>query len=139
MTDSEINEAVARKLGWTKCEHSTMENGKIVPAFGWVKPNPIKPHYHEGLPDYCHSIQAAWEIVEGLASRDDWWVALRYKPRIKIGNGGKWNFIIVDSKNNAQIEEIADTAPKAICLAFLATSYNPFTQNSTKCNNPCQS
>lgn len=68
---------------------------------------------------YSTKIEVAWEIVEGLCSRDDWWGALRYKPKNQAENGGKWNFIIVDSKDNNQIEEIADTAPLAICRAFM--------------------
>lgn len=103
MDDNEINEAVARKLGWTKCEHSTMEKGEIVPAIGWIKPNPIKPHFHEGLPDYCHSIEAAWGIVEALDN--DF-------AMFKGCNGG-W---VVNIKGELTK---ADTALMAIALAFL--------------------
>lgn len=96
MTDLEINQAVAKKIGdWSGCA--------------------------ETLPDYCNSIKAAWEIVE--------------KERMHVipVNNGQWyaNTGEIDRNGsdewywgrNAFDEEykdfIADTAPMAICLAFL--------------------
>lgn len=103
MTDSEINEAVARKLGWTFCQHGG--------ASGAVRPNPIKPHFHEVYPDYCHSIAAAWEIVEqpGLI-----WMIGRDRNGYSAG-------VCRDSGTdiNTMANTWAETAPMAICLAFL--------------------
>lgn len=93
MTDTEINEAVARKLN------------------AWGKEWKISQ-----CQDYCHSIAAAWEVVEyktklntgfvfGLGWRGDegWWC------KMEIGH--------IDPE--VRVYETADTAPLAICLAFL--------------------
>lgn len=85
MTDQEINEAVARKLGWA----------------------PVPLSIEQVIPDYCHYIEAAWEIVEFMRK-----------------NGRDFN-MSVDEGGFAiawQYDEYiadADTAPMAICLAFL--------------------
>lgn len=52
MTGQEINEAVARKLGWESYA------GKKF----WKRGEEIIEDVD--LPNYCHSIAAAWEIVE---------------------------------------------------------------------------
>ena len=98
MTDSELNEAVARKLGWTYHE-DTKPVCWQVPESGTYLREPW---------DYCHSIEAAWEIV---GNHD-----------ICIKNyRGVWNCVLtklVDGRwVNAEVE--ADTVPMAICLAFL--------------------
>lgn len=85
MTDQELNEAVVRKLG----------KGHI--QEGWEKVCVI--------PDYCHSIQAAWEMVEKLDYCKLVKAASSFRCQVSIG-GEPCNFY-------------ADTAPRAICLAFL--------------------
>lgn len=92
MTDQEIEEAVARKLGW--------EEG---PGDQWRRHVFDMPKH--GLPDYCHSIEAAWEIVEKIptfviAKLSSGWAANPCPPG--------FDFLVK-----------ADTAPMAICLAFL--------------------
>ncbi len=88
MSPTEINQAVARKLGWT---HGWGEHG-----------------YHECFPYYCTSIEAAWEIVEKM-------------PNGSVGKNihGRWvcSYGIIGSCDYSIVE--ADTAPMAICLAFL--------------------
>lgn len=84
MTPQEINEAVARKLGWSGFHHAPMQ-----------EPAPK---------NFCGSIAAAWEIVEKLLSEDH---AIRLY--------GRQGFTV----NIDGWEETADTAPMAICLAFL--------------------
>jgi Phage ABA sandwich domain len=98
MTNQEINEAVARKLGWTYDEKFQ----------DWGNPQDEKML----LPDYCGSIAAAWEIVEHV------------KLPMQLGNncvvkGSEWYCFWWDNKNNREYREHADTAPMAICLAFL--------------------
>lgn len=88
MTDQEINLAVAHKLGYADV----------------VKRHP------DHIPNYCHSIEAAWEIVERLDQ--EWCFSLNWhlsdgKYHAEFYNKGKMR--------NAQ----ADTAPMAIALAFL--------------------
>lgn len=61
MTDQEINEAVARKLGWKEsCSHCTgvLERHQCETAGKYC--GFMKCH----LLDYCQDIKAAWEIVE---------------------------------------------------------------------------
>lgn len=62
MTDQEINEAVARKLGWESHPSYIVKN-----RIDWKTP---KGGDRNKLPDYCHDIKAAWEIVEFLNSRN---------------------------------------------------------------------
>lgn len=90
MTDQEINETVARRLG----------KGHI--QDGWEKVCVI--------PDYCHSIAAAWEIVEYCTEND---IAVI----LDIRDGGSYCNFSGDEVGDNIAE--ADTAPMSICLAFL--------------------
>lgn len=99
MTDSEINEVVARKLGWIEDK-----------PHGWIKPKPHREGFLIGqriLPDYSHSIDAAWEIVEKC----------KYVCLVKPLNNEKWKCDM--GTNDEIIIQWADTAPMAICKAFL--------------------
>lgn len=102
MTDQEINEAVARKLGWT---HLQWREG---PSFASHWTGLRKDHSVEVMiPDYCHSIEAAWKIVEHLVKTK--------LVGLVMGAPGKWMFTIEGRKEMP----ISDTAPMAICQAFL--------------------
>lgn len=101
MTPEEINEAVARKLGWSP-------PGPPPDSPTWKKPDGS----YDFVPDYSTDIKAAWEIVESMKTRnrsieiwspmgDPHWVCRIYEGGEIIGGVG------------------ADTAPMAICLAFL--------------------
>lgn len=105
MTDQELNEAIARKLGWTKHQdgqwNRSHELGGEVVMFG-------------AFPDYCGSIQAAWEIVEHVQKR---WIV-----HVMGGLNGKyWHCDMRDhpAVNKVYVSESADTASRAICEAFL--------------------
>lgn len=115
MTDVELNEAVARKLGWTDIDSWIRDGRQEDSPFvkGWIKDGEVRVV----LPDYNHSIEAAWEMLEGRcfflkrlfrrpADRKSYFVVL---CGIQIGTDveGVW------------VQEEADTAPRAICLAFL--------------------
>lgn len=102
MTDQEINEAVARKLGWTRY-HGTRDNPDTISC------REPKGFLHASYPDYCHSIEAAWEIVDHCGRR--WDVSLAGELN------ANWQFIILDE--TYEWRAAADTAPMAICLAFL--------------------
>ena len=116
MIDQKINEAVARKLGWSCHEHPILEKNDIVMAHGWVRPNPLKACFHEAVPDYCHSIEAAWEIVEFVRHmQTDSQMKAALKCRLALHSDGQWNMWFP----GMSIGEEADTAPMAICLAFL--------------------
>ncbi len=101
MTPQEINEAVARKLGWYALKWRD-EPGKH-PA--WWGLNQF--HQVESLiPDYCHFIAAAWEVVEKCF-------------RVKMEKfSDEWQCELGDGKHGDEFAS-ADTAPMAICLAFL--------------------
>lgn len=107
LTDQELNEAVARKLGKRKTygAHPAPFNPKGLPVT-----------IQEGeLPDYCHSIAAAWEIVEKRKEfKRDFILMSSYEfPG--------WCCRLTDMVNGVliKVEGHADTAPLAICLAFL--------------------
>lgn len=97
MTDQEINEAVARKLGYIECKCCTPKE--------WL----TLEYSHCLLPDYCHDIKAAWEIAE------------KHKGDMSITkqNGKFCCEIYIPSY---QWNAWADTAPMAICLAFIKLS-----------------
>lgn len=82
MTDSELNEAVASKLGKDQA--------------GYLYPE---------IPSYSTSIEAAWEIVE----KQDFCKLIKAATvfRCKLG------------ENYPGVEAYGDTAPRAICEAFL--------------------
>jgi hypothetical protein len=92
MNDQEINEAVARKMGWKKVRG------------GWKRSSASRYQTIFGRfnHDYTHHIEAAWEIIN----------AKRY---VKLERQyGKWICWIGD---DVGVE--AETAPMAICKAFL--------------------
>lgn len=121
MTNHEINEAVAKKLGWK--ELGPIKNPRtfetrpnlegIIPDYKrqqFMKANPkggISETYAEVIPDYVESIQAAWEIVDYLRNKG-WRVIITVEGLNHACTIGIWLH-----------EELADTAPLAICLAFL--------------------
>ena len=105
MTDQEINEAVARKLGWEDFDDPRATR------FEWRRKsdNPKRDQFVVQLPDYCHDIKAAWEVVEKMAS-DGYSITVGQNPCRCLAWKTHEDF-------NA-IQE-ADTAPMAICKAFL--------------------
>lgn len=112
MTDQEINEAVARKLGW----RFYPEDGAIKSY--WHSPYEEKaedPEYPEDtytissrcptVKPYCNDIRAAWEIVEHLAKT-------KFPMVIYRDMDSGWGF-------KCDREAWASSAPMAICKAFL--------------------
>lgn len=102
MTPAEINEAVARKFGWTRCNKE--EEGEV----RWHYDKPLNPKTFGGqcrseLPDYCGSIQAAFEL-------------LSHFDYLEITKGKKTDWLV---KSGTPECSYAKTLPEAICLAFL--------------------
>jgi hypothetical protein len=104
VTYMEINEAVARKLRWMfhDCERLTISHWHY----------PAGQHCEGMLPLFISSIAAAWEVVEFVKTPkrmieiwaphgDAHWVCNIHESHELISGAG------------------ADTAPMAICLAFL--------------------
>ena len=120
MTDQEINEAVAQfgdaafKAGQ---ENRAMLDDKINEAVA-IKLGavlrvkdcgaPFCEHSVPLIPDYCADIAAAWEVVEKMPEGFCMWEAHRL-----------WRVKILDEMGTGKILSEADTAPMAICLAFL--------------------
>lgn len=117
-TDAEINTAVARKLGWIKTRGPVgIEVPGIKRSFATYfirKTNTGKGIGQEmitSIPDYCHSIAAAWVVVEFIEVQyNEYSITVR---KLFISTHGKYSARI------ANAFAIAETAPMAICLAFL--------------------
>jgi len=108
-----INEDVAKMLGWTK-----LEKGFGIPPKEVQIKRQVHLNYVDAIPDYCHSISAAWEIVEKLVKK--------YFVTIEIEKGPMGRTIVKIWKNNHNtsygwvIDDIYNsTTPMAICKAFL--------------------
>ena len=112
MTDAEINEQVAGALGLVRDKHfpsiwyatGTLEacydekSGMTpIPSSRWLE-----------LPNYCTDIAAAWEIVEQLT-----------KDGFGLVYAGQWQVTNGCGMDYEESIASADTAPMAICLAFL--------------------
>lgn len=101
MTDQEINEAVARKL-LGNSHASYLKEGIVV----------------GDIPEYSRSIGAAWEIVEKVPCYDPEDRPCYFKLiKTMDGFAAMWRDPTVKEFWGFRAE--ADTAPKAICSAFL--------------------
>jgi hypothetical protein len=108
-----INEEIAKKLGWTDITFS-IYNRSTGNFPGFV---PEKSVYNNEptllIPDYFHSIEAAWEIVDYLANKG---LAVQLRQQK--------NFVHCEITRAEGVsdwrEANAETAPLAICKAFLA-------------------
>lgn len=104
---SRVNEAVARKLGWCKIAIPHDPNDHV--DFMWLGSD---KKTHEPFPRaYSTDIKAAWEIV---ASQPDWYFLL-----MKSEMTGGWKCDFGDPEETVVVL-VAETAPLAICKAFLA-------------------
>lgn len=101
MTDQEINDAVSRKLGWNIAGVDPAKSSKQK----WI----------QAVPDYCRSIEAAFEIVKKIADENE---RKGCGPILRIEHDGQWHCRL--GVNNISQ---ATTAPMAICLAFLEMEY----------------
>lgn len=117
MTDDEINEAVARKLGDTAycgCGDPVSDHGKgefegeMVCCHAFCKCESIK------IPDYCHSIEAAFEIVEKYRHSK---VTVGYRFEL-IDHDVEWYCGWANDSGWLATGE-AESPAMAICLAFL--------------------
>jgi hypothetical protein len=108
MTNDEMNSAVARKLGYTPNKFG-----------GWSGPCPTGGDWARSkLPNYCGSIQAAWEIVE-------FWLQSKMRVKrfeLRKSNASSWYAVFEDGQSDQIYDAIAATAPEAICRAFLKLS-----------------
>lgn len=133
MTNQEINEAVAKRLGLVKTPAYFRQQ------FRYERPNGT---FSWDLPNYCTDISAAWEIVKYVSNKLDpnGDVKKTSYPcgRMRFRGHGfrlehhtedtmeKWICTLPEivcappyEEMNDDIQAEADTAPMALCLAFL--------------------
>lgn len=107
MTDQEkqeLNELVAKKLGWISDS-----------PHGWIRPKPHKEGFLIGqiaLPNYVGSIVDAWELVSVTMKKGAHW-------NIGDNDTEEWYVEVEEVGTGIKHIEVADTAPEAICRAFL--------------------
>ena len=94
MTDQELNEAVARKLGYKP------NDGQLI----WENDEHVTFLDCE-MPPYCTDIKAAWEVLEKLNDAGIGWDLTFNNKQYRFNT----DFELID----------APTAPRAICEAFL--------------------
>ena len=110
MTNREIDEAVAKKLGWTRCNDE--EEGEI----RWHHDKPLIKGTHGGqcalnLPLYSTSIEAAWEILTDYC--DEWHLDCRGTVTVSL-----------KKHHSGPVEVTDDNAPLAVCKTFSKLTEN---------------
>lgn len=105
-----INEAVARKLGFRDLEYRP--NIGFMDLVGHRKGS---PPFGETVPDYSHSLKAAWEIVEHL--KGNFFLVRGFPMNDPLAD--EWTCQFGTDHSPMMIRGQAETAPMAICLAFL--------------------
>ena len=115
MSPQAINEAVARKLGLQPGHCYCKQRPDVVWCCKCKKircvPEQETPCAKtDFLPDYCRSIEAAWEIVASL---------LASGKCVQLNSDGKGVGFWIGSRYRQKHFAEASTAPMAICLAFL--------------------
>jgi len=110
MNNQEINEAVAAKLGWKAVKIKQMLPEREETR--WMDPSGVVQPWGK-CHDYSTSIEAAWEIVNSL--KDHGFTLRKADPLVR------WYCSIFDwvTPGALNVEEEAETAPLAICMAFL--------------------
>lgn len=117
LTEDAINEDVARKLGWKmrfgKCLRPYDEGSggglAIMEVNGWEDPKKQDKRYLQlSPPDFCRSIEAAWEIVDTFG--------VMWLSKSEVMDNAWMCKLGKDPKSANATSYIA---PMAICLAFL--------------------
>lgn len=111
MTNQEINEAVARKLGW---DHPS---NQMIWTRIYDKDGGCFREICKDLPDYSGSIAAVWEIVDHCL-KDGWKLDLKGASNSESYFCEFWRNDGPNGFDFFRCEE-ATSAPLAICQAFL--------------------
>lgn len=130
ISNEELRLKIAAALGWTQIDNSR-------PGFAgpWaVQPGADGEHAGDWspLPNWPINIAEAWALVEELQllyAKRGYWFALvgptlfvnESHPCFKKWSVDKWGYTKKDGEFCAGFEA-ADTAPRAICLAWLAST-----------------
>jgi hypothetical protein len=109
MTEQEINEAVARKLGWKEVPDIVI-NGQSTGAGWWPKHfgdplDPAKGAHRCAIPNYCTNIAAAMECLKDIGI-------------VQIAKTGKLWSVLLFGTYYGEAEELS----MAICIAFFKLS-----------------
>lgn len=102
MTDQELNERVWAAQGWRECDYCKPKEWR------WWRNEAQAYHdsHRTGPPEYSTEMAAAWELVDEISGR----FRLVRQPA-----GTRWH---IDLTNGQTV--FGDTAPEAICNAYLA-------------------
>lgn len=111
LSNSEINEAVARKLGWIKI------NLKAPSKPAWKDPSG-KIRGWDAISNYCTDIKAASEIPAKFPSIDGYCFYIEWLPAEGVWCAGWRQYQQFEGWVGLANDHHAD-APMAICLAFL--------------------
>ena len=107
MTDEETNDAVAKKMGWEKVVGPAPMHHVV-----WIR----KGNFGNGTelpPAYAFDIKAAWEIVERFKPTNA--IVLNQHIQSEQWSCQMWTAMTEEP----DFTVTADTAPMAICRAFL--------------------
>ena len=106
MTNDEINAKIARLQGWTETPGEYCS--------WWQKHIGFVVYCRDSAPDYTDSMQYAWELVDEITRQDGFSVEVR-------DNGRSFNSVCTVTEDGGIITVTSsDTAPRAICLAYIA-------------------
>lgn len=121
MTDQEINEAVAKKLGWAKGSYAEVESVSGNSWTDYPKEDGTERMVISKLPDFCHDIKAAWEIVDFIESKQGAFniIGFWHQP-CSCGDYDRYRYEVrIYNAKEPPACARADSAPMAICKAFL--------------------
>jgi hypothetical protein len=113
MMDQKLNETIARKLGWRDVNY---RKGVCVgfppnPHLLGV-PDPEIPYVE--IPDFTKTIEAAWMVMEAILERIP-----KSDIHLEHLHGAGWRISTCYEEKAWKDWVTADTAPMAICQAFL--------------------
>jgi len=112
-----INEKVARKLGWNVAPLAKHLGGHLVRSKGsmdWVEHvTGFDVGAVDYVPDYCHSIEVAWEIVDFLNKQT-------FSEKLEFVNHLKETFRLTEDSFIRPDWWIFHVNPRNICEAFLS-------------------
>jgi hypothetical protein len=104
MDNNEINEQIVRLQGWVKLPLPAVPN--------WQRPTKDGTKCLYGsLPDYAGQICTAWQLVDEI---------MESCFGVLIGTSHEGTFCQILQEDQPEIIEYADTAPLAICEAYMA-------------------
>ena len=116
LTDNEIRLKIAELKGWRVYD---VNLDYRVEKYMGTSPEGV---FYAVLPDWPTDIAAAWEMVEEIKAAGIWFMMGNpdFNPDAAMVHGW-WAKLYLpdDDTGGIEIEQVADTAARAICLAWL--------------------